>query len=141
MSISRFPVLPKRRSVLRAATATGALLAIVGCSDGNSPDGEMCSSSVTFQVSSGTVPTFHWTPRCRLNWLVVSPLDSDQVLWGISSGAITGIASGVVYGVVPEGAVSTAPAQPLVSGTEYRVVGIRDAGAGLVNAGGTTFTP
>jgi hypothetical protein len=101
----------------------------------------MCSAPVTFDVSAGTVPTFEWTPRCSLHGIRVIDADDEELMWQVESTQPGSLASGVVYGVAPDNAVSAFPAKPLVAGTEYRLAGARYVGGGFVAAGLTVFTP
>ena len=98
------------------------LLAMAGCSDGaTGPDNiEPCTvNSVTVSVSSGTTPTFTWTPACRVLMLLVEQEATDQWLLEATG---DGIAPGVRYGTVPPGATARDPAIPLQAGTTYEVI-------------------
>jgi hypothetical protein len=75
---------------------------------------------VTIAVSSGTSPSFSWTPACRLFLVNVELGAGDQ--WGIISDSANAIAPPVQYGVVPAGAEqSTSEVTPLVPGQTYDV--------------------
>lgn len=56
------------------------LLASVGCStDISAPEsGGPCTGDVAVTISSGTTPTFTWTPACRVIGLLVEQGSSDQ---------------------------------------------------------------
>lgn len=106
----------------RVAAAGLAMSIITGaCGDGKNPTGitTPCTGNVTVSVSSGTTPVFTWTPQCVIDHLLVEPTASgigDR--WSFTGNAT----SPVTYGVLPAGAHQTGPAQPLFSGSEYRVI-------------------
>ena len=118
-----------------------ATAAAAGCSDSSGPAGEQCSAPVTFSVTSGLTPTIGWTPDCDLVGLFVETVETGADMWAISATGTRGIAPGVVYGTVPEGAEEDLPADPLEAGVSYRVIGVRSTGAQRVLAGSTTITP
>ena len=97
-----------------------------------------CTGNVTVSVSSGTTPTFTWTPACRVIGLLVELGASDQ--WFLEATG-DGIAPGVQYGIVPPGATADGPATPLVSGTTYEVILFRGAPENAAIAAIKEFTP
>ena len=102
-----------------------ALTCVMGLacsSDATSPGAAppACTGAVAITVSSGTSPSFNWTPACRLFFVNVELGASDQ--WSIISDSTNAIAPPVQYGVVPAGAVqSTLDVAPLEAGQTYDV--------------------
>lgn len=124
-----------------AGAAASALLAIAGCSDGGTgPDdlGPCTVNSVAVSVSSGTTPTFTWTPACRVILLLVEQGATDQWLLEATG---DGIASGVTYGTVPPGASANEPATPLQAGTTYEIILFRGPAGSEVMIALEEFTP
>ena len=78
-----------------------------------------CTGAVTIAVSSGTSPTFRWTPTCRLFFVLVE-LGADDY-WLVISDSTNAIAPPVQYGVLPAGARQRAIATPLQAGETYDV--------------------
>jgi hypothetical protein len=95
----------------------------LGCSsDSTSPGAAIpaCTGAVTIAVSSGTSPSFSWTPACRLFFVNVELGATDQ--WNIISDSTNAIAPPVHYGLVPAGARQlTASVTPLQVGQTYDV--------------------
>lgn len=95
---------------------------LISCSDNSTsstdPD---CSGRVEISVSSGTTPTFTWTPECAIFFLIVEPADSGTDLWMIATEGSNSIGSGVKYGEVPEGAQELHDPVELVFGNEYKI--------------------
>jgi hypothetical protein len=125
--------------------AAGVVVWLSGCADEIGPD-ELpeCSGPVTLTVSPGTIPTFSWTPLCRLSLLVVGPDESGTDVWSIITRGENALAPPVTYGDPPAGAETLTPPLPLNSGTAYRVVVARLVGPGdddLENSGVETFEP
>lgn len=130
--------MPSERSSRFKRTVVGvALLAIGSCSESSSPGATFCSGDVTVDVSSGTSPTFTWSPACRVvAVLVENSFDAD--LWSVESGS--GIESGLVYGTTPPGAFPQFVASLFV-GQTYEVIVYRGSLGNLVVAGRMSFTP
>ena len=107
-----------------------ALSAGLACSDPAGPGTSVpeCSGPVTVSVSSGTSPTFDWTPECRLFLLLVELGAGDQ--WLVISDGENAIEPPVRYGVVPEGAREDEAAVPLEPGQTYDVTLGRWTGPG-----------
>jgi len=78
-----------------------------------------CTGNVTVSISSGTAPTFTWSPSCNVFAVLVEDDASDQ--WYLVKQG-DGIAPGVRYGVVPQGAVQESAAIPLRTGVLYDVI-------------------
>lgn len=125
-------------------------IAALGCtlaacsSDPTSPAGPVpeCTGSVTIEVSSGTAPTFDWSPACRLFFLSVELGAADQ--WLVITDGTNAIAPPVRYGVLPAGARQRDPAIPLEAGRTYDVNVARWTGPGAedgVLIGSRDFTP
>jgi hypothetical protein len=89
-----------------------------------------CTGDVSIQVSTGTQPTFSWTPACRLFFLNVEPATSGEDLWLVISRGANRIAPGLKYGVLPAGAEQRELPVPLVAGNPYKVVLGRYTGPG-----------
>jgi hypothetical protein len=97
---------------------------------------------VTIEVSSGTSPTFDWSPACRLFFLGVELGAADQ--WLVITDSANAIAPPVRYGVLPAGARQRDPALPLEPGQTYDVNFARWTGPGAedgVPIGTEFFTP
>jgi hypothetical protein len=119
-----------------------ALTLACGDDDGVAPPAA-CTGSVDVTVASGTTPTFSWSPRCGIGHLVVGRVIdefSHDIVWHIASDAST-IASPVTYGVARRGQTVINAPEPLIAGTEYRIL-LTPPGEGPVPLlGGTSFTP
>jgi hypothetical protein len=117
-----------------------------GCGSPSQPT--ECLSNVTVSVSTGLTPRFTWTPACGVEVLsVVTEASRPQgnVVWDIEEND-QGMASGVVYGVIPPGTTDVGhPAEPLTAGQSYTVqlYMIEPAGSQtqLHNIGNRSFTP
>src|SRR5687767_13137673 len=118
---------------------------IAACSsDPTSPGGPLpdCTGPVSIEVSSGTSPTFDWSPACRLFFLSVELGAEDY--WLVITDSANAIAPPVRYGVLPAGARQRDPATPLESGQTYDVNVARWTGPGAedgVLIGSEFFTP
>jgi hypothetical protein len=119
---------------------------LLGCSsDGTNPSETLpvCIGPVTIAVSSGTSPSFSWTPACRLFFVNVELGATDQ--WSIISDSTDAIAPPVLYGVVPTGAEqSSSDVTPLQAGQTYDVNLFYWAGPGAQDGtfiGSREFTP
>jgi len=136
--MSRLPACVRRRSA-----ALGLCLAACS-SDPTSPGGPLpeCTGPVTIEVSSGTSPSFDWSPACRLFFLIVELGADDQ--WLVITDGANAIAPPVLYGVLPAGARRRDPAIPLEAGRTYDVNVARWTGPGAedgVLIGSRDFTP
>jgi hypothetical protein len=109
--------------------AAFALVWLLGCSDEIGPD-ELpeCAGPVSIEITPGMTPTFSWTPRCRLAFLVVEIDVSGSELWSILTRGENALAPPVTYGDPPAGAETLTPPGPLTSGTAYRVAVARWTG-------------
>jgi len=119
---------------------------VLGCSsDSTSPGAAtpVCTGAVTIAVSSGTSPSFNWTPACRLFFVNVELGATDQ--WNIASDSTNAIAPPVQYGVVPAGARQLTPnVTPLQAGQTYDVNLFYWTGPGAQDGsfiGSQNFTP
>ena len=123
------------------AVAVLALAAVAACRERVLPTGAgPCPpfSTLTLNVSSGTTPTFPWTPLCRTDRFAVwEEGGSVQMMWEITDS----IPSGVRYGDVPPGRNELVRAKPLVPGVRYRVSASNVATYGGGITGQTTFIP
>lgn len=105
--------------------------ALTACSsDPTSPDASLpeCTGPVEVSVSSGTSPTFDWTPRCSLFLVLVEQGASDR--WAVMSLGTNAITPPVHYGVQPPFASQSDPTIPLEAGQTYDVVLGRWTGPG-----------
>src|SRR5262245_24501761 len=75
-----------------------------------------CSGNVNISVSSGTTPTFTWTPECKVFAVLVEEGAGD--VWYVHQQS-EGIPPGVRYGVTPSGSVLVEPPATLRVGTTY----------------------
>ena len=131
------------------AVATAALVLAADCSsDYGTPMGPFvplgCRDNVTLSVSSGTTPTFDWTPGCPVNRVTVDDVNAapgtTSTVWTLSS------SSGVFgpplqYGVAPSQADGHDGPIALVPGRTYRII-VFYAGPEISYGGGeATFTP
>ena len=120
-------------------------LGLAACSsDPTSPGGPVpeCTGPVTIEVSSGTTPTFDWSPACRLFFLIVELGADDH--WLVITDSTNAIAPPVRYGVLPAGARQRDPPTPLEAGRTYDVNVGRWTGPGAedgVLIGSRIFTP
>lgn len=122
-------------------TSLAAVVALAGCDDDPTRSGDdACRGNVSVSVSSGTTPSITWAPACRVTMLRVESGTLGAV-WIIESPGGQGIASGVRYGTVPEGAAEDEPATPLVEGESYDAIVFRGTGGDLTVAGVENFTP
>jgi hypothetical protein len=132
---------------LRASRLAGAVAVwwLSGCADEIGPD-ELpeCSAPVTLAVTPERTPTFSWTPRCRLSFLVVELDEGGADLWSVITRGENSLAPPVSYGDPPAGAETLTPPIPLTSGTLYRVAVARWTGPGGDDGqslGAETFEP
>jgi len=116
-----------------------SVLLIIGCSDDSTPTksgGEGRDFTVT--VSSGTTPQYSWASGDAFSVSVVRTATPTEIIWGIATPGQSNIASPANHGVAPNGAVTTAQSETVLSaGVEYRV------SVTLLNTktGYTDFTP
>lgn len=82
-------------------------------------DSTICAGPVVITVSSGTAPTFSWSPACKIGRLIV--MDGLLETWGTETLGENIYASPIVYDVPPPGAVEPEPAVPLITGRTYTV--------------------
>ena len=99
------------RSVARIAQ-----LALAGCGgDNGTGPPPACTGMVDVVTTRERRPLITWTPNCTVARLqIVAPPvigQPEAEAWDIRGGP-TGIASGVRYGVLPNGATEEAPAYP-----------------------------
>jgi hypothetical protein len=100
------------------------------CGGGGAVSPGDCPGNVSVTVTSGTAPTFSWTPACLANkFQVVKYVETEvglgwTTVWSLGFEG-TGISPPIVYGVVPSGVEVGTPAQPLLPGNRYRAMVIR----------------
>ena len=129
------------------AVASAALALIAGCSTDDpatiaAPLG--CRENLTISVSSGTTPTFDWTPNCPVNRVSVDDVNAAPgtiaTVWTVSSSSGF-FGPPLTYGVAPLQADGHGDPVALVPGRIYRVT-IFYAGPEISYGGGhATFTP
>lgn len=129
----------------RAAAALSiALIAGNGCST-QGPNLPACTGPVTVTATSGTSPTFSWTPACQLEGLTVALPGPGAIVWSVASPNQTNsIAPSVRYGRTPAGATLVTGATALSAGSSYGVTlfVFDDGHGGSVQAAGSlTFVP
>ena len=116
------------RSRFSWVVVVGALVAF-GCGGetGTNPpinppdpvDSTICIGPVDITVSSGTTPTFSWSPDCKIGRLIV--MDGLLETWGTETLGENIYEAPIVYNVHPPGAVEPEVATPLVAGRTYSV--------------------
>lgn len=104
-----------------------------------------CEGPVELSVSSGTTPTFSWTPQCREGQVIVTPtLSSGFVTLWLATGTdnTNTLRPGIRYGHPPAPAALGTP--PLQVGTPYTVHLLRATGDSITPfeaIGSADFTP
>ena len=111
--------------VAHSVRVVASLLMLAGCSSDSDPAGPSvalspCTGAINVTVSSGTTPTFTWTPACTVAYMIVEEDASDRWLLTATDRA-KGIAPGVRYGTVPAGARESSPAVSLTRGQLHDV--------------------
>jgi len=122
------------------------LLLVMGCKkeDSNPSGSGSFSGTVQVSVSSGTTPTFSWTPAIKVFFVLVESDTSGADLWGIISDSTNAIGSPVTYGVTPNGARELKSPATLTQGVAYKVILFQWTGPGRqdgIQVGRRTFTP
>jgi hypothetical protein len=128
---------------------TVALLCLLGsslhCSDDSGPeDLAECSGPVALTATAGTVPSFSWTPQCRLAFVLVEAPEGGGDVWFIFTPGQNALVPPVTYGELPAGAEEIAAPEPLQAGVTYEVIVARWIGPGDddgENIGSQSFTP
>jgi hypothetical protein len=103
---------------LRLLAVLPMALAVASCGDSTSQNGGGCDSPISsVNISSGTTPTFDWTPACTVAQVTVTDLtETDQnktLKWSITA-VQNIIRPTVTYGVVPANTIQTHGPDPLV---------------------------
>jgi hypothetical protein len=96
---------------------------LASCKDATAPS-EPCEddTGVALIIATSPEPRFSWTPACFAFRLGVSIDDSlGTIVWQIDADSGNTLRSGVTYGVVPDGATETVPAEALIAGQRYAV--------------------
>jgi hypothetical protein len=97
---------------------------------------------VTINVSPSLdpsgAPQFDWSPRCGITNLTViilpNGIGDPAVMWNVSAPENAEIGPPVIYGRVPSGASAGSAAQPLQSGSTYRVSILSTTGGDVIDA-------
>jgi hypothetical protein len=128
------------RSARRAALLL-CLAVIPACNDSPThPVG--CSGTVTLTVGpsldASGAPQFDWSPRCGVTNLTViilpNGIGDPAVIWDVSAPENAEMGPPVIYGHVPAGAAAGIAAQPLQSGSTYRVSILSTIGGDVIGA-------
>ncbi|HET9603452.1 MAG TPA: hypothetical protein VFO96_04130 [Gemmatimonadales bacterium] len=103
---------------LRSLALLPLALAVASCGDSTSQNGGGCDSPISsVTISSGTTPTFEWSPACTVAQLVVTDItetDPDKKLkWSVTADQNI-IRPVVTYGVAPANTIQTHGPDPLV---------------------------
>ena len=134
------PIAVRRLASILAASMAFAALASCGDDDPSSPNAPAaCTGNVTVTVTSGTTPTFSWTPACSVVALIVEEAANDQ--WNVLANGDPGFGPSVVYGAKPPGSTQVGAVTPLRAGTSYTVTLFRGPLASPVIASLQFFTP
>ena len=134
--------LRKARRMANVIAVSTAILALGSCSDDdpvstNAP--AACTGSVTVTVTSGTTPTFSWTPACSVVALIVEQGANDH--WNVLANGDPGFGPNVVYGTRPAGSTQVGATTPLQAGTSYTVTLFRGPLSSPVPNATQFFTP
>ena len=101
------------------------------------------NQDVFVSVEQDILTRFTWEPGCGMASILVSGAGGGWVVYSGSNSADNPIASGVMYGVAPDGTLEPSPATPLVSGEEYTVTVSRwigePGGPGSLFPAGSTY--
>lgn len=129
----------KRGAIRRTVMAAFVVMVAASCGD-DATGPNACLTTFTLQINvfPEPAPRFEWVPSCLISELVVFDEVTQEEMWTLfsSGGDPNTIASGVVYGTVPEDAAEGAPEVPLVAGRTYRVT-LSATGNGDVEVLGT----
>lgn len=144
-SISRSWKLRVRLRIAKSALFGFSILATSSCSSTDATSAEdlpACSGPVAISVSTGTTPTFSWSPACKVFYLDIGVVDTDQEIWAVANfDAKNTISPGVKFGVTPAGTRLIEGPVSLQPGTKYSVF-IAFYNNGIETDGGrVTFTP
>lgn len=110
----------------RLALFCALLCGAVSCGDDGGKD--LCDFDI--QIDLSVQPTYNFTggPAMRLN--VVRSEDPLTIVWGVATPGADDLASPVVHGTVPDGAIETAGQEPTLSGgIDYTVIVTRSDGS------------
>ena len=134
--------LRKAGRIASAMVASTAFLVVASCGDDdpvstNAP--AACTGNVTVTVTSGTTPTFSWTPACSIVALIVEEGANDQ--WNVLANGDPGFGPSVVYGTKPAGSTQVGATTPLRAGVNYTVTVFRGPLANPVISSLQFFTP
>lgn len=117
----------RRSRRLRAAPAALLGLCFVlgaaGCKDASAPHPAgltLCAVPLDVQVTTGTVPTYRWTPPCGATYLEVTSSNRQQVFW-IVRGDTGKFGPGVRHGIAPPAFTTRFGPLPLTPGDQYLV--------------------
>lgn len=129
------------RSVATYAILIAAACACSSVDDANSLP--QCDGPVDVFVSSGTAPTFSWTPRCQAGQVVVTVSSGFLTLWlATGTDSTNTLRPGIRYGHPPDPQALGTPA--LQVGAPYTVHVLRATGdsvAPFEAIGSADFTP
>jgi hypothetical protein len=124
-----------------AGRLLGVLAIGLGSACGGEPN-DTCTPLTVSVTARAPDPVFNWASACPAAGLFVSPADSVQVfVWSaVASPGNNTIRGPVTYGIAPSGIAVMTPAEPLVSGRQYRIQISRAFGIGFEEMGVALFT-
>ena len=109
----------------RAAVALLVFAAASACNNSSTeavvtPTPE-CADRVTVTITTGTTPTFTWTPDCPIVTIAVVSADRLTFFWAVGTIGADRMHAPIAYGVIPAGGQQSTPPKPLQAGTTYRL--------------------
>ena len=132
------------RSTRRIATYSILILFACGCSGVDDASNlPQCDGPVAVSVSSGTTPTFSWTPQCQAGQVVVTISSGFLTLWLATGTDNTNtLRPGIRYGHPPDtAALGTPPLQVGAPDTVHVLRATGDSVAPFEAIGSADFTP
>jgi hypothetical protein len=134
----------KKIEILASGTVIG-ILVLTSCNGTESTTVQEqagCTTPVSVSVSAGTTPTFSWTPACKVAYLDVGVVATNQEIWAMGSlDEANTIPSGAKFGVIPPGTSRIDGPVPLRVGTTYYVFVAFFKNGVETDGGRATFTP
>ena len=128
-----------------------AVILGVACSSGTGPGLQIpCTGTVNGTATGGATPTFEWTPRCNIGFLLVERLSDAADMWLVGVPPVhdqdtmlpNQPSPEIRYGTPPEGTQQSGAALPLEAGVTYRAyLSLHTPHAGVATIGTITFTP
>ncbi len=114
-----------RRRFVESALLLGlcAVLGAAACKESSAPPPTgltLCAVPLDVQVTTGSVPTYRWTPPCGATYLEVTSPNRQQVFW-IVRGDTGKFGPGVRHGIAPPAFSTRFGPLPLTPGSQYLV--------------------